>query len=169
MTQQRVISIGSVVFLVLFGALVWFSRPEARRAQQANVGAAGAGELAVEEASFDFGDVSMAKGKVRHTFTVTNASAVPITVEKVYTSCMCTEAKFTKQAGKPRGPFGMPGHGFIPKINETLAPGEEAQIEAIFDPAAHGPAGVGPVERVVYVESANAPTAELTFSAVVTP
>lgn len=168
MTQQRLIIIGSAVFLVLFGALVWFSRPEARR-QPANVGSAGSGALAAEEMSFDFGEVSMARGKVRRTFMVKNESAVPVAVEKVYTSCMCTEAKFTRAGGKSRGPFGMPGHGFIPKINETLAPGEEAQVEAIFDPAAHGPAGVGPVERLIYIESSNAPTLELTISAVVTP
>ena len=89
-------------------------------------------------------------------------------INKMYTSCMCTTATLIIN-GKIFGPYGMQGHGFIPKINEALAPGEEAQIEAIFDPAAHGPAGVGPIERLIYIESSNAPTLELTISAVVTP
>ncbi|MBI2624365.1 DUF1573 domain-containing protein [Candidatus Parcubacteria bacterium] len=168
MTQQKAVIIGSTIFLVLFGVLVWFSRPEARR-QPASIVSSGGGELAATETSFDFGEISMAKGRVRHTYVLKNTSENQVAVEKVYTSCMCTEAKFTKTGGKARGPYGMPGHGFIPRINETLLPGAEAEVEVIFDPAAHGPSGVGPIERVVYIESANAPTLELKFSAMVRP
>ncbi|MBI2317113.1 MAG: hypothetical protein HYU75_08940 [Betaproteobacteria bacterium] len=63
----------------------------------------------------------------------------------------------------------MPGHGYIPALNEPLAPNEDAMIEIVFDPAAHGPAGVGPIERVVTIENNAAPPLELALSAVVTP
>lgn len=68
-----------------------------------------------------------------------------------------------------RGPFGMPGHGAIPTINEALEPGTEATIEVVFDPAAHGPAGVGKVNRVVTVETASGEALQLSFQATVTP
>ena len=63
----------------------------------------------------------------------------------------------------------MPGHGFIPGINESLNLNEEAIIEVVFDPAAHGPAGVGKIERLVTVEVENGSPVELAFSAFVKP
>ena len=108
----------------------------------------------------------MASGKVSHVFAVKNTGTEPVVIEKIYTSCMCTAATLTK-GERTFGPFSMPSHGFIPKIGMTLESGEEAAIEAVFDPAAHGPAGVGLAERVVYLETnaAKSPTLELTFRA----
>ena len=63
----------------------------------------------------------------------------------------------------------MPGHGFGPKIDETFLPGEEAVIEVIFDPSAHGPAGIGTVERAVYLENDSGLLLELLIKAVVAP
>jgi len=110
------------------------------------------GVLNSEESFFDFGTISMAAGKVSHTFKIKNTGPESLTITKIYSSCMCTEATFVKGDIK-KGPFGMLGHGFIPKISQTLEPNEEAQIEVVFDPAAHGPAGLGKTERVVYLEN----------------
>lgn len=66
----------------------------------------------------------------------------------------------------------MQGHGgVIPKINVEVQPGETAEIEAVFDPAAHGPQGVGKVRRAVYVEtdSSDTPEIQLSFEANVMP
>ena len=61
---------------------------------------------------------------------------------------------------------------------ETLEPGdirelaklaEEMEIEVIFDPNAHGPAGVGLAERAVYLDNDRGVPFELTFSADVAP
>ena len=65
---------------------------------------------------------------------------------------MCTEATLVTSTGK-RGPFGMPGHAPIPAISERLAPGEMAEVDVVFDPAAHGPAGIGRIERNVTVQN----------------
>jgi len=81
---------------------------------------------------------------------------------------MCTSA-FLIRGDKKIGPFGMPGHGFAPSLNQNLAPNEEAALEVIFDPAAHGPAGVGQVERSVYVENNLDQPIEVGFKAFVTP
>ena len=81
---------------------------------------------------------------------------------------MCTTATL-KIGGRQKGPYGMLGHGFIPKINETLNSGEEALVEVVFDPAAHGPAGVGPIQRAIAIENNAGEPVELLFAAIVTP
>lgn len=117
---------------------------------------------------FDFGSISMAAGKVTHSFTIKNTTAQPIEVARIYTSCMCTEA-FLKMDGEKNGPFGMPGHMPLSAINRTLPVGGTASIEAVFDPVAHGPSGLGHIERSVIVENNSTRIAELDFSADVTP
>ena len=124
--------------------------------------------MSAAETSYDFGTVPMSKGKVTHIFKVTNSSAGPVIVSKLYTSCMCTEASLITE-DKRLGPFGMPGHGFIPKINESFNPNEEAEVEVVFDPAAHGPAGIGKIERLVTIEVENGSPVEFMFSAFVKP
>jgi hypothetical protein len=81
---------------------------------------------------------------------------------------MCTSASLTTGDEK-FGPFGMPGHGAIPSIKATVAVNQEAEIEVVFDPTAHGPAGVGKIQRVVILENNAGGPIELNFSAMVTP
>ena len=81
---------------------------------------------------------------------------------------MCTVASLVK-GDKKYGPFGMAGHGFIPSVNQDIKTSEEAAIEVVFDPAAHGPAGVGKIERSVFIETENGQTSEIGFSAIVIP
>ncbi|MBI2039254.1 MAG: DUF1573 domain-containing protein [Candidatus Niyogibacteria bacterium] len=162
------IIIGVFASVLLLAGLLWIARSDLQNT--AAVSLASRSALSAEEADFDFGTISMAAGNVSHAFRVKNAGSEPIAIEKMYTSCMCTTATLTKGA-QTFGPYGMPGHNsFIPRMNETLGPNAEAVIEAVFDPAAHGPAGVGLAERSVYIEtnSAGAPTLELTFRAEVT-
>jgi hypothetical protein len=72
-------------------------------------------------------------------------------------------------ADKQFGPVGMPGHGVIPSINQSINPSKEAVVEVTFDPAAHGPAGVGQVERKVILENNTGEALEIQFVAIVTP
>jgi len=115
------------------------------------------GELTAEETFHDFGNISMKNGKVSYSFKVKNAGLETAIVRKLYTSCMCTEANLVKSDGKKTGPFGMAGHGFIPNINKKM-----------MDPNAHGPAGVGPIDRIIYVEN-DGELLELRIAGVVTP
>ena len=63
----------------------------------------------------------------------------------------------------------MPGHGgAVPKINQVVAPDGSASIEVEFDPNAHGPAGIGLMERVVFLET-SAGMREFNIKAMVTP
>jgi hypothetical protein len=124
--------------------------------------------LSADESSFDFGTVSMAAGKVAHRFNINNANAAPIIIRKISTSCMCTTAQLLK-GGKKLAIYGMPGHGYVPNLDEPIAPKEEAMVEVVFDPAAHGPAGIGRVERLVTIYTGAAQPLELSFNALVTP
>lgn len=125
--------------------------------------------LLTSEAPFHaFGRISMAAGKVYHRYSIRNTGVSPLTITRIYTSCMCTAATLVTRSAT-RGPFGMAGHGIQPSVRERLAPGEVAQVDVVFDPAAHGPAGVGPTERVVTILNDVGPSLELRFNAMVTP
>jgi hypothetical protein len=129
----------------------------------------GARVLTPDAPSFDFGRISMAKGKVSHRYSIRNSGETPLTITKIFTSCMCTTATFITRSAKKIGPFGMPGHGVLPSVSERLAPGEEAIVDVVFDPAAHGPAGVGPTQRSVTILNDAGLALELRLSAMVTP
>lgn len=116
----------------------------------------------------DFGRISMRNGKVSVRYPVRNDSGAPALVQQLYTSCMCTEASLVLD-GERFGPFGMRGHGFIPQIDQVIPPGSEAVVEAVFDPNAHGPAGVGRNDRAVSVLMGGRRVLQLQFTAYVTP
>lgn len=123
--------------------------------------------LTTEEKLYNFGTISMANGNVSTLFTVTNPTSEDIVLKTVQTSCMCTKAYIIKD--KEKGPFGMPGMGFVPPANETIKTKESIDIRVVYDPAAHGPAGVGPIDRFIYLVDSNGGTLELEIKAVVTP
>ncbi|OGE86499.1 MAG: hypothetical protein A3J48_00030 [Candidatus Doudnabacteria bacterium RIFCSPHIGHO2_02_FULL_46_11] len=124
--------------------------------------------LTADHTSFDFGDISMKNGKVDHIYKIKNTTAEPLEISKLYTSCMCTQVALLLE-DLEFGPFGMPGHSGIPEINKTLAPGQEAQVKAIYDPNAHGPAGIGLADRQIIVETKQGSPLLLAFTANVTP
>lgn len=168
MNKITVISI--VIAVIMLGGIVWIARPDSQTGNTASLplSSNSNGTLEAEETNFNFGSISMAAGKVSHSFKIKNTGNEPVNVEKMYTSCMCTTAALMMN-GEKFGPYGMPGHGFIPKINEMISAGEEAIVEVFFDPAAHGPAGVGRIQRAVTIENNAGQPLELGFTAVVTP
>lgn len=155
-----------IAVIAIISGVVWFARPS----QDSNLDptAAVVSTLSTAENKYDFGTISMANGNVNKTFTLTNSSSDPVLIEKIYTSCMCTSASLILN-GQKFGPFGMPGHSLVPKVNKTLGADEGAEIEVVFDPKAHGPAGVGPIERVIFVEEKGRQPLELNIKAMVTP
>jgi hypothetical protein len=125
--------------------------------------------LTVEETFYDFGTISMKNGLASKIFKVSNSSTGDINLEKLTTSCMCTTAYIIKDGIRSR-PFGMPGHGgAVPKANEIIKSGETRSIEVVYDPNAHGPAGVGMVDRFVYLEDSSGTVLQLEIKANVTP
>lgn len=124
--------------------------------------------LVSNDSSFDFGVISMARGKVSREFSFVNSGEESLAINQIYTSCMCTTAVLDL-AGRKFGPFGMPGHGFSAPIKAEVGPNEAGKLNVVFDPAAHGPTGVGPVERIVYVKTEDGATLQFRITALVTP
>lgn len=157
----------TIAVLAITGALVFFTGSNKGK-EKIPTERGEFSSLKAQENYYDFGSVSMKNGKVPHAFKLKNNGNLPVVISKLYTSCMCTSASLVTNRGEV-GPFGMQGHGFIPTIDRVIEPGEEFTVNAVFDPTAHGPAGVGKIERVVFLENENGGTFQLGFSAIVTP
>jgi len=167
--------VGVVLIIVAVVIAIIAASPGSKTAAPATTAPATAAAVAsapaalrAPEARFDFGQISMAAGNVSHRYWFRNESAAPVLLQRVYTSCMCTKATLVKGM-RVIGSYGMPGHGPLPAVNETLAPNEAAYVDVVFDPAAHGPAGLGHTERVVTIESNAGAPLQVAFTANVRP
>jgi hypothetical protein len=159
---------GSVLVILILGGLIVAAKPGPAAKSPPRAEVQSKSDLIAEEMSFDFGPVSMAAGNVTHRFEIKNANVEPVIIRKISTSCMCTTAQLVK-GGKKLAIYGMPGHGYIPNLDEPIAPNEQASVEVVFDPAAHGPAGIGRVERLATIYTGAEQPLELSFTALVTP
>jgi len=155
------------IVVAALGLAIWSARPGTREPlPEPMLGSPGA--LTASEMQFGFGSIRMADGKVSKEVTITNSSSAPVTLGKLFTSCMCTTAGLDV-GGKKYGPYGMQGHGYIPRTGAQLGAGQTARMIVTFDPNAHGPAGVGRIERTVTLEYGEQETLAVNFSAEVTP
>ena len=166
---------GGVLIVAGLIAAVIAARPDARKATPmsmaspvATAAAPGSRALVAREQFFDFGPISMRAGNVSHRFWFRNEGLDPATIHRVYTSCMCTTATLVKGM-RTIGSYGMPGHGPLPVVDQTLEPKEVAYVDVVFDPAAHGPAGLGRTERTVTIETRSGAPLTVAFVAMVTP
>jgi hypothetical protein len=161
---MRKVILWTIAIVAFFGLLIVISKPDRSLSENPK-----GGKLAAVQTAYDFGAISMKDGKVKHIYEIKNASDKPLIITKLYTSCMCTTVELTAGTEKA-GPFSMQGHGgTIPDIEVPLQPGQTAQVKAVFDPAAHGSAGVGDIKRSVFVSSQDNTNFELTFKAKVRP
>lgn len=97
----------------------------------------------------DLGSVAYGGGIVSKSFDVTNTLDKTIKLRKITTSCMCTTAKFVVD-GRESKFYGMEMSGDLnPFIDYDLPAGATAKVVFDFDPAAHGPEGIGPFNRVI--------------------
>ncbi len=165
MKQYKTILFSLGIIGIFLAILVFAARGP--KNTQANINGS-ASPLTATETTYDFGTVSMAAGNVSHQFAVKNSGTEPVTVRRIFTSCMCTTATLDN-GGERSGPFGMPGHSALPDISQVIAPGQQAFLDVIFDPAAHGPAGVGRISRTVSVQDDQGRALQIGFQAVVTP
>jgi hypothetical protein len=111
--------------------------------------------LLAERDKHDFGDVPIDGGTVSTVFEVTNPGADPVRLVSVFTSCGCTTAEIEFPDSSTEGPFGMPGHSLPTGLDRTIGAGETLKVRVMFDPAAHGPEGLGRVMRTVTLHTAD--------------
>lgn len=169
--ESKKFKYGALVSIIVLITMVIGIRVSQNNTTETEASPYSSSALDAQEQSYDFGTISMAKGEVVHKFTVENKGNEPVRIEKVYTSCMCTSAVLYNTEGKKVRTFGMQGHGGSPKTNVEIGVGESVEVEAVFDPAAHGPSGVGPIQRIITLESNSQakPKTEIKISANVTP
>lgn len=99
----------------------------------------------------NLGQVAYGGGIVSKSFDIKNTSGKSIKLRKITTSCMCTTAK-VRIGDKETRLFGMEMNGDLnPLVDHDLPAGATAQVIFNFDPAAHGPQGIGAVDRVITV------------------
>jgi len=161
-----------IVILFIIGLYFWGYSTKGGTAvstQDTSTTKVSEGSLIATEKFYDFGAISMKDGLVNKVFKISNSSEEDINLMSISTSCMCTVVYITEQNGGKKGPFGMPGHGIVPKANEIIKAGESRDIEVVYDPNAHGPAGVGRINRLVYLEDANGNKLQFEIKANVTP
>lgn len=110
--------------------------------------------------SFDWGNIPINGGVVTKTFTIKNTGTDVLSLTNIKTSCHCTKAHITIE-GRQSPDFGMDG---ISSWVGEVAPAKEAKLTVIFDPAFHGPQGMGPLNRFVSVETNDRGNQKLTFT-----
>lgn len=163
--MKQTITITLLVVIAIVGLVWWGSKNQ--KAPVSNTGEHSV--LTASESIYDFGTISMKDGNVTKDFIITNNTNRDIKISRVITSCMCTEALIVRENGTTNGPFGMDGMGYVPPANETIAAGKSIAIRAIYDPNAHGPAGVGIIDRFINLTDESGDEMQLEIKAVVTP
>lgn len=158
MSQKKIIIIFAVItFALLIGGVTLLSSGSSTSAK---ITSSQNAKALVPEKNYDWGNIPMQNGNVTKTFAVRNTGSEVLKITKVKTSCHCTKAQF--KIGDSTSPyFGM--NNVSSWIGE-VAPGQEAQMEVIFDPAYHGPQGVGPINRLVSIETNDANNSRIEFS-----
>ena len=170
MTKDTKILIGVLVFsfLLIVGFAIWQGGKESPAKEVDAIASVDIKDLEVSPASYDVGTIKMKDGNVVKTYEVKNTSAESMKLQRIATSCMCTKTKI-KIGDKETREFGMEGMGDKnPPVNLELPSGQTATVTAIFDPAAHGPKGVGSFDRTVFLYFSNPTgTKELKFNGTV--
>ena len=163
--DKKVIALISLFFVFVIGiALLVFSTGS----QKAELSKTKGASLETFQTDFNFNNIKYSGGKVTHIYKVKNIGDKDLQIANLATSCMCTDVYFKK--GNEQGPsFGMKGMTAPSTWTGNLKPGETAEIVGVFDPAYHGPSGIGPVQRTLSFETNDPdhPYVELNFEGVV--
>ncbi|MFC1662724.1 DUF1573 domain-containing protein [Patescibacteria group bacterium] len=110
----------------------------------------------------DWENIDIMGGDVNHIFTLKNESNEPLVIKTGETSCMCTTAFVELSDGTTSAKFGMHNNS---TWNGVVDPGDNFKVHVVFDPLAHGPQAVGPIQRSVYLTTSAEPDKQLTYTA----
>lgn len=119
----------------------------------------------VDEKVFDWGQIPYSGGNATKIFTIKNTGTDILKLSNIKTSCVCTKAYVSIDSQKSPAFSMHTSSGWVGKVN----PGSEAKLTVVFDPAFHGPQGVGPMERLISVQTSDIqnPTVEFSLKGVV--
>ncbi len=156
--KKFIILIAAATILILFGAVIGLSASSQSQSQTSvskNVKA-----TVNDPTSYDWGTIPYSGGVVSKDFTIKNTGTETLKLFNIKTSCHCTKAHLAID-GTASPDFGMDSMsdwtGLVPA-------GKEARLTVVFDPAFHGPSGIGPINRFVSVQTNSAADTQLTFT-----
>lgn len=157
MSEKRVmLAVVGATALIIAGGVWWSARDGAVSGVSVTSDDA---KAQVMESTYDWGEISIDGGKVEKVFDIKNAGAGVLQLYNVSTSCMCTTAQLL--LGDRQSPeFSMHSKS---SYKLEVPPGETAQLKVVFDPAFHGPSGIGPVTRQIEVQTNDANQQKLDF------
>lgn len=159
MSEKKVIiGIILVTFLILAGGIFWAS--SGNNAAPPPITASQNAKASIDQKTYDWGQINMKDGNVSKTFVIKNIGTDTLKLTKVKTSCHCTKAQVTID-GNTSPSFGM--NTVSPWVGD-VAPGGEAQLNIVFDPAFHGPNGIGPITRYISVDTNDSSNSKLEFT-----
>lgn len=155
--KKIIVGIVLTTTLILFGGIFWALSGSPSKAIIASSQNA---KATVDSKTYDWGSIPFKGGDVRKIFTIKSIGTDTLKLSNIKTSCHCTKAQI--KIGNIASPyFGM--NSVSTWIGE-IPPGQEAQLEVIFDPAYHGPQGVGPINRLINIETNDPSNSRLEFS-----
>lgn len=165
MAKDTKFILGAFIFtLVLIVGLAFLVSSKEKKVSVLSTAAAQGVEATPSD--YDLGEVPINGGIVTKEYEVKNTTGADIELLKITTSCMCTTASVKIGESQTRF-FGMEMAGDKnPFLNLKIKNGETAKVSVRFDPAAHGPEGTGPFDRIVWLNFDNG-VKELTFSGTV--
>lgn len=151
-----------IIPILIIGSAVFFvsSSNDTKAVISKTTGA----KISIDHSFKTVGDIGYSKGVLYHSFPIKNTGSKDLEIANLSTSCMCTKT-YLKVDGKNGPDFGMKGMTAPSSWKGILKPGQKAEIIAAFDPAYHGPQGVGKVSRVVSFQTNDPynPYVELSF------
>ncbi len=157
--------IATVALLFTLVAVVGLSYGFVKVSQKKVITPDATAQVYAEQTNDTWGQIAYSGGKVKKNFSIKNTGAGILKLYGATTSCACTTGQLkTEKNTSPL--FGM----HLPMSTTfEVNPGKEAQIEMVFDPAFHGPSGIGPISRTVTINTNDPkrPTLEFTVSGVV--
>ncbi|MBI3109804.1 DUF1573 domain-containing protein [Candidatus Daviesbacteria bacterium] len=145
--KKIVIGIVLISLVILGGGVFLLSQTSSTKPQGVTLSQNAKAEAL--ERTFDWGEIKYSGGNATKTFTIKNTGSDSLKLYNVKTSCACTIANLTIE-GKVSPAFGM--HTQSSWAGEVPT-GKEAVLTVIFDPTFHGPTALGPMERLISMQT----------------
>ena len=146
-----------VATVLILGLAVYFS---AKTEDTPQVAESPEVSMSVDTNIHDWGTIDYDAGIVSKTFSIKNTGNTNLQLYNVKTSCMCTTAQLRTSETTSRK-FGM--HARATDVIE-VKPGETADLLVEFDPAFHGPSGVGAITRTITINTNSIENSVLNFN-----
>ena len=157
MNNKKIIIIFSIATLLMLGGGIYFL---SAGSAPVKINASQNAKVAFDEKTFDWGNIPINGGNATKTFTITNTGTDMLQLTGVKTSCTCTKAQISID-GKKSPYFSM--HATSSWVGE-VPQGSKAELTVIFDPAFHGPQGIGAFERLISLKTNDLENPEIEFS-----